>query len=57
MCTMIILRAISYVNQGVLYGPRKWGTLKWSEYIDRNNKVVTFTHTYGRSQKNANGAL
>ena len=25
-------------------GPRKRGVHKWSEYIDRNNKVLIFTH-------------
>ena len=29
-------------------GPRKQGTCKWSEHIDRNNKVAIFTHSIAR---------
>ena len=29
----------------VLCGPRKWGVCKWSEYIDRSNKVAIFRHS------------
>ena len=49
-CSMMCIQSRLHVSRhGVAIIPRKQGLLKWSECIDRNNKVTIFTHIYGSS--------
>ena len=44
VCVCMCAHALIKTHGSVSCGPRKRGTHKQSEYIDRNNKVAIFTH-------------